>query len=249
MGNLIWSDEFDTLDNWIIVTGNGSWGWGNGELEYYSEDNVAVAPVPGETGNSALHIVARQESGPGIVDQWGNPLQYTSGKLVSKSKVSIRHGMIEARVLAPDLDLGGWPAFWLLGTSNLAWPRCGELDMMEMGSHQWFRDLHDTHNGGNGLDNATVNQSTSANAIFYADAAVNPGNPSGASSLSWDPDDIYCRPYYSYEPDLTGRFLTYRLYWDDTSLRFTVVDDGVEHDLFAEPFTIDADSDEFLSPF
>jgi len=249
VGDLIWEDEFADLDNWITITGNGSWGWGNGELEYYGEDNVDIADVPGEAGNTALRITARQESGPGIVDQWGNPLSYTSGKVISKSRVTVKYGMIETRVRIPDLDLGGWPAIWLLGNSNLGWPRCGEVDMMEMGGHQASRDLHDEHNGGNGQDNATVNQSVGANAIYYSDAAVSPGNPSGAASLSWDPDDVYSRPYYAYDPALVERFLVYRFYWDDTSLRLTVVDDGVEHDLYAAPFEIDEESAEFNEPF
>ena len=249
VGQMIWEDDFADLDNWIILTGNGSWGWGNGELEYYAEDNVEIADIPGEAGNTALRITARQESGPGIVDQWGNPLSYTSGRILSKSKVSIRYGMIETRVLIPDLDLGGWPAVWLLGNANYAWPRNGELDLMEMGAKKAFRDLHDTHNGGNGLDNSTVNQTVGANAICYTDAAVVPGNPSGASSISWDPEDVYCRPYYNYADGLTGRFLIHRLYWDEDSLRFTVVDDGVEHDLYEEPFAIDEESAEFTQPF
>jgi beta-glucanase (GH16 family) len=249
VGDLIWEDEFDDLDNWLINTGNGSWGWGNGELEYYQAENVEIAEIPGEAGNMALLITAKQESGPGIVDQWGNPLSYTSGKVVSKSFVTVKYGMIESRVRIPDIDLGGWPAVWLLGTANYAWPRCGEIDMMEMGSKQAFRDLHDTHNGGNGLNNSTVNQAVGANAIFYSDDSVSPENPSGAASISWDPDDDYCRPYYNYTEPLVERFLTYRLYWDETSLRLTVVDDGVEYDLYADPFTIDAESDEFQAPF
>jgi hypothetical protein len=88
-----------------------------------------------------------------------------------------------------------------------------------------------------------------ANAIFYSEDAINPGNPSGAASISWDPDDEYCRPYYNYNNQLNDRFLIYRLYWDETSLRYTVIDDGVEHDLFTEPFPIDSISDEFQQPF
>ncbi|MDX2474599.1 MAG: family 16 glycosylhydrolase [Candidatus Krumholzibacteria bacterium] len=249
VGNLIWSEDFDNLDNWITITGNGSWGWGNGELEYYRAENVDVAPVSGEPGNQALRITAKQESGPTFTDQWGNPLNYTSGKVLSKSKVSVKYGMIETRMKVPDIQVGGWPAVWLLGTANYGWPRSGEMDLMEMGATQSFRVLHDTHNGGNGLNNAQVNQAVGSNAIFYADAAINPGNPSGASSLSWDPTDVYCRPYYNYASPLVERFLTYRMYWDDASLRFTVVDAGVEHDLYTTPFTIDAESDEFQAPF
>jgi len=249
VGALIWEDDFDDLDNWLEVTGNGYWGWGNGELEFYKEENVEIAAIAGEPGNTALRITAKQESGPGIVDQWGNPLSYTSGKVVSKSFVSVRYGMIEARVKVPDLDLGGWPAVWLLGCANYAWPRNGEMDLMEMGARQTFRDLHDTHNGGNGLNNSTVNEAVGANAIFYSDDAVTPENPSGAASLSWDPDDDYCRPYFSYAPDLVDRFLTYRLYWDEDSLRFTVVDGATEYDLYDSPFAIDSESDEFRSPF
>ena len=64
VGNLIWEDNFNDLDNWLKVTGNGSWGWGNGELEFYQNENVDIAAVPGEPGNKALRIIAKQESGP-----------------------------------------------------------------------------------------------------------------------------------------------------------------------------------------
>jgi beta-glucanase (GH16 family) len=249
VGGLIWEESFNNLDNWIKLTGNGSWGWGNGELEFYKNENVDIADVPGEAGNKALRIIAKQESGPGIVDQWGNPLNYTSGKVMSKSFVSVKYGMIEARVWVPSLDVGGWPAVWLLGTANYGWPRCGEIDMMEMGMKKVFRDLHDTHNGGNGLDNSTANQVVGANALYYSEAAVTPENPSGAASLSWDPADEYCRFYYNYASPLVGRFLTYRLYWDETAIRQTVIDGNIEYDLFADPFSIDGESDELQQPF
>jgi len=248
IGNVIWEENFDNLDNWVIETGNGSWGWGNGELQYYKSENIDIVEVEGETGNYAVRITAKQESGSGITDQWGNPLNYTSGRMNTKSKISVKYGVIETRVSVPDLDLGGWPAVWLLGTSNLNWPRSGEIDIMEMGSRQEFRDLHDEHNGGNDSDNSTVNQVVGANAIFYADEAINAENPSGAASISWDPDDDYCRPYYNYD-NLNDRFLTYRIYWDPSSIRFTVIDNSVEYDLYTEPFPIDSVSDEFQEPF
>ena len=249
VGEVIWEENFDNLEHWNISIGNGSWGWGNGELEFYKEDNVRIAEIPGEPGNNALRITAKKESGPGIVDQWGNPLQYTSGKINTKSRLSVRYGLIECRVLVPDLDLGGWPAVWLLGTSNFDWPRKGEIDMMEMGHQKTFRDLHDGHNGGNDSDNSTVNQVVGANAIFFAEEAIVPGNPLGAASISWDPDDEYCRPYYNYSNPLNGRFLVYRTYWDKDSLRFTVLDNDQEYDLFSAVFPIDEVSDEFRQAF
>jgi len=249
VGELIWEENFSNLDHWNISTGNGSWGWGNGELQFYQEENVKISSIPGEPGNQALHIMAKEESGPGIADQWGNPLKYTSGRINSKSKISVHYGLIEARVLVPNLNLGGWPALWLQGTSSLGWPKNGELDMMEMGQSQAFRDLHDTHNGGNGLNNSMVNQVTGANAIFYSEAAVNPQNPSGAASIAWDPNDNYCRPYYNHDQPLNDRFVIYRMYWDDRTIRFTIIDNDVEHDLYAAAFPISGESDEFRQPF
>jgi len=249
VGSLVWEEEFNNLDNWILETGNGNWGWGNGELEFYKAENAAIVEIPGDPGNNALHIIAKEESGPEIVDQWGNPLNHTSARLNTKSKISIKYGMIETRVSVPGIDLGGWPAAWMLGTANYAWPRNGEIDMMEMGHHKEFRDLHDGHNGGNGLNNSTVDQMVGANAIFFSEDAISPENPSGAASLSWDPDDIFCRPYFNYSAPLVERFLIYRTYWDEESLRFTVIDNGTEFDLFSEPYTIDSISDEFKNPF
>ena len=248
IGEIIWEENFDNLDNWLIETGNGSWGWGNGELQYYSDNNVEILEIPNEPGNNGLHIIGKEESGANIVDQWGNSLNYTSGKITSKSKISVQYGMIETRALVPDIDLGGWPAIWMLGTANYNWPRCGELDMMEMGHTQAFRDLHDEHNGGNGNNNSTAKQMVGANAIFYADEAVTQCNPSGAASISWDPDDDYCRPYYNYD-NLNYRFLTYRIYWDPDSIRFTIIDDGSEYDFYTDIFPIDSVSDEFNAPF
>jgi len=109
--------------------------------------------------------------------------------------------------------------------------------------------LHDEHNGGNGLNNSNVNQVVGANAIFYSDDAVTPDNPSGAASISWDPDDDDCRPYYNYGNSLNDRFVIYRIYWDSESIRFTIIDDEIEYDLYEHPMQINEESDEFQSPF
>lgn len=247
IGDLIWEENFDDLENWNKSVGSGSYGWGNGELQYYKEENAQISEIPDEPGNNALHIVAKEETGADIVDQWGNPLNYTSGRLNTRSKIAVQYGLIEVRMRVPDLNLGGWPAVWLQGASGQGWPKNGELDIMEMGQSKSFRDLHDSHNGGNGQDNSTVNQIVGANAIWYSDAAVNPQNPSGAASIAWDAN--YCRPYYSYDPPLNDRFVIYRMYWDDQHIRFTVIDDGTEHDFYTGAFPISDDTDEFRQPF
>ena len=103
-GDIIWEENFDNLNNWIIETGNGSWGWGNGELQYYKSENIEIVEIPDEIGNNAVQITAKQESGADIIDQWGNPLNYTSGRMNTKSKISVKYGIIEARVLIPDIS-------------------------------------------------------------------------------------------------------------------------------------------------
>ena len=65
--------------------------------------------------------------------------------------------MVETRIKVPNLETGGWPAFWLLGTSNFGWPHKGELDLMEMGHTQASRDDRDSYNGGNDQNNSTEN--------------------------------------------------------------------------------------------
>ena len=42
IGDVIWEENFNDLDNWMKITGNGSWGWGNGELEFYKEEKVEI---------------------------------------------------------------------------------------------------------------------------------------------------------------------------------------------------------------
>ena len=251
IGELIWEENFDSLENWIIDTGNGDWGWGNGELQFYSSQNVSITEIPGEAGNNAVKITAKNESGSSIVDKWGNPLDFTSGKINSKSKVTIQYGMVETRIKVPDLETGGWPAFWLLGTSNFGWPRKGELDLMEMGHTQASRDDRDSYNGGNDQNNSTENNMTGANAIFFTESAIVPGNPSGAASLAWD--GSYARPYFNMDNPLNDRFLKYRMYWDSTSIRFTVIDEDKnvnnEIDLFITAFDLSKESNEFLKPF
>ncbi|HLK30569.1 MAG TPA: glycoside hydrolase family 16 protein, partial [Puia sp.] len=97
----------------------GGDGWGNHELEFYTEKRLENARV--ENGN--LIIEARKED-------WKDK-KYTSARLVTKGKGDWKYGKIEVRAKLPK-GLGTWPAIWMLGsTPNYTWPDDGEIDIME----------------------------------------------------------------------------------------------------------------------
>lgn len=121
---LAWAEEFnaDSLDRSIWnVEVNGS-GCGNNELQYYidSPGNISLAD-----GN--LVITARRENCDGHA--------FTSGRLNTLGKFQFTYGLVEARVKLPSTSDGLWPAVWFLGADyhTNAWPRCGEIDLLEMG--------------------------------------------------------------------------------------------------------------------
>ncbi len=119
---LVWSDEFDkdgAPDPLKWGYDIGGHGWGNKELQYYT-DRLANARV--EKGR--LIIEARKE------DFEGN--HYTSARLVTRGKHDFTYGRIEVSAKLP-VGLGTWPAIWLLGSSlpSVGWPACGEIDIME----------------------------------------------------------------------------------------------------------------------
>ena len=87
--------------------------------------------TPHWTASGNLAIVARQEN-PGDYHCHYGTCEYTSARLISKDKVEVTYGRVEARIRIPQ-GQGIWPAFWMLG-SNIAtvgWPNSGEIDIME----------------------------------------------------------------------------------------------------------------------
>lgn len=122
---LVWTDEFEGTSlntaNWSYDIGTGCpdlCGWGNNELEYYRAENSSVS-------NGVLTIEARKEAFQGS--------EYTSAKIVSRGKQSFKYGRIDIRAVLPK-GQGIWPALWMLGINHntIGWPKCGEIDMMEM---------------------------------------------------------------------------------------------------------------------
>src|SRR5690349_6411052 len=126
---LIWSDEFNSGNGpavdptkWIFETGGA--GWGNNELETYT-NRSQNAHIDG----GALVITALRENFtvPDHVTR-----NFTSARLNTKGKFSLMYGRVEARIRIP-YGQGLWPAVWLLGANidQVGWPACGEIDIME----------------------------------------------------------------------------------------------------------------------
>jgi beta-glucanase (GH16 family) len=120
---LVWSDEFDTPGlpdpaKWYYDTGGH--GWGNKELQFYTERRAENARV--EAGH--LIIEARRE-------RW-EERDYTSVRL--NSRPGWTYGRIEVRAKLPS-GRGTWPAVWMLPVEwtygRGGWPDNGEIDIME----------------------------------------------------------------------------------------------------------------------
>ncbi len=235
---ILWEENFNSFNSntWNTDIGNGcpdNCGWGNQELEYYKSENVSIEGIENEGDNKALVIEAKKENAEGF--------SFTSGKVTTKGKLSVRYGLIETRLKVPnDLSTGLWPAFWLLGDNidEVGWPKSGEIDMMEMGHKKTFRDTEE-------FPNSNEDQIVGANLIWYEDGAC-AGNADCAASIAFD--KWYNKPYVS-KSTLTDRFLIYRMYWDPNQIRLTVVDNGVEFDLYTAPFPLGIESQEFQKPF
>jgi beta-glucanase (GH16 family) len=128
---LAWSDEFDgpagsppDPATWRPETGGH--GWGNQELQFYTEhDNASL------DGTGNLVIVVQRSDGRLRDDRYGDR-RYTSARLISKDRVAVRYGVVQARMRLPG-GRGMWPAFWMLGQNvdQAGWPGCGEIDVME----------------------------------------------------------------------------------------------------------------------
>ncbi len=125
---LVWRDEFDgpTIDpnNWTHEIGTGDWGWGNNELEYYTDraENSFIS-------DGKLVIEAREESFSGS--------NYTSARMITANKQEFVYGRVDVRAKLPE-GQGLWPAIWMLGANiwDVSWPQCGEIDIMELVGHE-----------------------------------------------------------------------------------------------------------------
>ena len=141
---LQWSDEFNGSGapdgaKWGYDLGGG--GWGNQELETYtnSTDNAVQ-----NGGNLVITAIRKGTAGA---------YSYTSARLLTKNKQNFQFGRIDVRAKLPK-GQGIWPAIWMLGsdidTNN--WPKCGEIDIMELRGQtptEILSTMHYADNNGN----------------------------------------------------------------------------------------------------
>jgi len=136
---LTWSDDFNgnagqlpDAAKWTYDIGTGQGGWGNQELQSYTDspDNVSL------DGQGNLIITARRN---------GN--SFTSARINTKGLFTQQYGRFEARLKTP-YGPGIWPAFWMLGANieTVNWPQCGEIDIMELRGQEPYI-IHGTLHG------------------------------------------------------------------------------------------------------
>ena len=122
---MVWSDEFEgtelNRDDWNVELHEP--GWVNAELQEYvdSEENIYL-----EDGKLVLRpVITVSENGV---------VSYTSGRVNTQNKHNFTYGKFEVRAKVPE-GKGYLPAFWLMAADENVygqWPRCGEIDIMEV---------------------------------------------------------------------------------------------------------------------
>jgi len=160
--NLVWEDGFDTNgapdpSNWTFDLGNGVNGWGNNEVQMYTDnaENIIVE-------DGILKITAKAENGG-----------YTSSRIKTENLFEFTYGRVEVRAKLPTGG-GTWPAIWMLGANyeTNAWPACGEIDIMEhVGNDQ--NTIHSTlhfpgNSGGEGVSSSITEPTASTEFHNYS---------------------------------------------------------------------------------
>lgn len=172
--DLVWADEFDQPDGSAPDTAKwnhqqGGAGWGNGELQHYSNaiENSFIQ-------DGMLVIQARQEELLGR--------DYTSARLNTQFKGDWTYGRFEIRARLPNTQ-GIWPAFWLLPSraSYGSGAAGGEIDIMELIGSEPGRSYGTLHFG-NPAERSSGYYDLPAGTAFSDNFHI--------FSLEWEPDEI-----------------------------------------------------------
>jgi len=167
---LVWSQDFDDylIDKnvWNFEVGNGHLkkipGWGNGELEYYTNGQNSYIE------NGYLVIEARKEK---VSDSYGT-YNYTSARMTTQGKFQVKYGKVEVRAKFP-YGKGLWPAVWMLGENinKVGWPNCGEIDIVEFLGHEPNKIYGTVHgpgySGSEGISNIYITKSPNFTEDFH----------------------------------------------------------------------------------
>lgn len=145
----VWGDEFDgdslNRDDWNVETHEK--GWVNSELQEYvdSEENIQVKD--GKLVINPVKKVSSIESNDATSTK--EVVSYTSGRVSTQNKQTFTYGRFECRAKVPK-GQGYLPAFWLMANDeNLygQWPRCGEIDCMEVMGQETNKAYGTVHYG------------------------------------------------------------------------------------------------------
>jgi beta-glucanase (GH16 family) len=172
---LVWSDEFDGVagtlpdpSKWTFDIGRGQDGWGNRELQTYT-NNPANVSLDGE-GNLVITAIRTGDT-------------FTSARIKTEALFEQQYGRFEARLKTP-FGPGLWPAFWMLGSnfSTIGWPQCGEIDIMELRGQEPHIIHGSLHGPGYSAGNAVTSSFAKRNGRFDTNYHV--------FAIEWDEDKI-----------------------------------------------------------
>ncbi len=171
---LVWQDEFEGVHlnegKWNYEIGGH--GWGNNELQYYTDrpENIYVT-------DGLLVIEAREE-------RFENR-SFTSGRITTKNKGDWLYGKIEVKAKLPK-GKGLWPAVWMLPTDWKygGWASSGEIDIMELVGNDPTTVWGSLHYGGEYPNNFHTNAS------FVQTDSTDFSDDFHLFSIEWMPGEI-----------------------------------------------------------
>ncbi|MBX2898972.1 MAG: family 16 glycosylhydrolase [Cyclobacteriaceae bacterium] len=171
---LVWQDEFNgnslNAEYWSYELGNGCsigiCGWGNNELQTYTNNEANV----------------KVENGNLIITAINNLGSYTSARIKTQNKIKPQFGRIDVRARLPK-GQGIWPAIWMLGENitSINWPGCGEIDIMELVGHEPAKSHGTVH-----FDQGGYKSSTGSTTLSSGDFS----EAYHVFSLVWDKNSI-----------------------------------------------------------
>ena len=174
--SLVWSDDFSgnslDTDKWNYELHEP--GWVNNELQRYTDsiDNIYV-----KDGNLVIQPIKKEDAATGKTS-------YTSGRINTRGKGDFKYGKIEIRAKLPK-GQGIWPAIWMMPTREElygGWPKCGEIDIMELLGNEPSKVYQTLHYSKTGIDVQSQGSKTLSSGDFSDDYHV--------FSLEWLPDKI-----------------------------------------------------------